>query len=164
MYADRSQTQVRELAAKLFAERHDYLLNIARKNAHTESDAEEALQEALVSFIAHFDPSSCAPPLAWLTLTLKRQCWRQRREAHLDRHYGQEAEGGGEELGSFLDALASIEPDPESRVIELDDAHRRLARIKPDERTALGMFGAGWAYHEIAALRGWTHTKVNRPR
>ncbi len=45
-------------------------------------------------------------------VSLKRQCWRQRREAHLDRHYGQQAESGGEELGSFLDALHSLEPDP----------------------------------------------------
>jgi RNA polymerase sigma factor (sigma-70 family) len=162
MYFDSAQPQVRRLATELFTEKHDYLLAIARRNAHTEADATEALQEAFVSFIAKFDPQRGAPPLAWLTLTLKRQCWRQRREAHLDRHYGQEAQSGGEEIGSFLDALSSLEPDPADRVIERDEGRRRLRRLKPDERTALGFFALGYSYREIAELRGWTMTKVNR--
>ena len=93
--SDAAQRQVRELATELYAEKHDYLLAIARRNAHTEADAAEALQEAFVSFMLEVRPERGAPPLAWLTLTLKRQCWRQRREAHLDRHVGQEAERGG---------------------------------------------------------------------
>jgi RNA polymerase sigma factor (sigma-70 family) len=162
MYRDAAQPQVRELASQLFTDRHDYLLAIARRNAHTEADAAEALQEAFASFIAKFDPSRGAPPLAWLTLTLKRQCWRQRREAHLDRHYGQEAETGGEELGSFLEGLTSLEPDPAERVIEREEGRSRLRRLKPDERTALGMRAAGLSYAEIGGRRGWTYTKVNR--
>ena len=162
MHQDSAQRQMRELATELYAEKHDYLLAIARRNAHTEADAAQALQEAFASFIAKFDPHRGAPPLAWLTLTLKRQCWRQRREAHLDRHYGQEAETGGEELGSFLERLSSLEPQPAERVIEREDCRRRLARLKPDERTALGMRAAGLSYAEIGELRGWTHTKVNR--
>jgi RNA polymerase sigma factor (sigma-70 family) len=162
MYQDAAQLPVRELATELYAETHDYLLAIARRNAHSEADAAEALQEAFVSFIAHFDPGRGAPPLAWLTLTLKRQCWRQRREAHLDRNCGQEAESGGEELGSFLEALTTLEPDPAERVIERDEGRRRLARLKSDERTALGLRAAGLSYAEIGELRRWTHTKVNR--
>jgi RNA polymerase sigma factor (sigma-70 family) len=162
MYQDTAQRQVRELASELYAQKHDYLLGIARRNAHTEADAADALQEAFASFVAKYDPTRGAPPLAWLTLTLKRQCWRQRREAHLDRHYGQEAQTGGEELGSFLDALHSLEPDPAERVIERDEGRRRLRHLKPDERTALGFFALGYSYQEIGELRGWTMTKVNR--
>jgi DNA-directed RNA polymerase specialized sigma24 family protein len=58
MYAESSQPQVREPATKIYAEKRDYLLAIARRNAHTEADAAEALQEAFLSFIAHFDPSA----------------------------------------------------------------------------------------------------------
>jgi RNA polymerase sigma factor (sigma-70 family) len=162
MYSERSQPQVRRLANQIYDEKHDYLIAIARRNAHTEADAQEALQEAFVSFISHFDPGRAAPPLAWLTLTLKRQCWRQRREAHLDRIVGQEAEHGAGELGSFLEALSSLEPDPAERVIERDEGRSRLRRLKPDERTALGMLAAGLSYKEIGQLRGWTYTKVNR--
>jgi RNA polymerase sigma factor (sigma-70 family) len=162
MCQDTAQRQVRELATELYAEKHDYLLAIARRNAHTEADAAEALQEAFASFIAKFDPERGAPPLAWLTLTLKRQCWRQRREAHLDRHCGREAESGGEELGSFLERLSTLEPDPAERVIEREEGRRQLRRLKPDERTALGMRAAGLSYAEIGERRGWTYTKVNR--
>ena len=162
MYQDTAQPQVRRLAAELYADKYDYLLAVARRNAHTDADAADAVQEALASFIAKFDPERGAPPLAWLTLTLKRQCWRERREAHLDRHYGQEAGSGGEELGSFLDALRSLEPDPSERVIGRDEARRRLRCLKADERTALGMRAAGLSYKEIGELRGWTYTKVNR--
>jgi DNA-directed RNA polymerase specialized sigma24 family protein len=70
MYRDTAQPRVCRLAAELFTDKHDYLLAIARRNAHTEADAVEALQEAFASFIAKFDPASGAPPLAWLTLTL----------------------------------------------------------------------------------------------
>lgn len=162
MYRDAAQPQVRQLATELFTDNHDYLLAIARKNAHTQADAEEALQEAFASFIAKFDPNSGAPPLAWLTLTLKRQCWRQRREAHLDRHVGQETDGRRGEVGSSLETLITHEPDPAERVTEQDDARRSLAALKPDERTALGMFAAGCCYAEIGELRGWTYTKVKR--
>jgi len=93
--------------------------------------------------------------LPGLPRPLKRQCWRQRREAHLERHYGQEAKSGGQELGSFLEALPSLEPDPAERVIERDEGRRRLRRLKTDERTALGMFAAGFLLCEIAERRGW---------
>jgi RNA polymerase sigma factor (sigma-70 family) len=148
---------VRELVEELFAERHDFLLAIARRNAHTEVDAVEAVQEAFASFLAHFDSQGGAPPIAWLVLTLKRQCWRQRRVARLDLQAGPPRDGE-----DVLESLASSAPETAERVIEREDARRRLACLKPDERTALGLFAAGLSYEEIGRRRGWTYTKVNR--
>jgi RNA polymerase sigma factor (sigma-70 family) len=162
MFYVRAQRLVHQLAAELYAERRGYLLAIARRNAASEADAEEALQEAFAAFIAHFDPQRGAPPLAWLTLTLKRQCWRQRREAHLDRQAGQEAERGGEEVGAVIESIRAAGPDLEDRVVEHDEDHRRVARLKADERAALCLQAAGYSYREIGARRGWTYTKVNR--
>jgi DNA-directed RNA polymerase specialized sigma24 family protein len=34
--------------------------------------------------------------------------------------------------------------------------------LRPDERTALGMFAAGFSYAEIAERCGWTYSKVDR--
>jgi DNA-directed RNA polymerase specialized sigma24 family protein len=42
------------------------------------------------------------------------------------------------------------------------EARERLAQLKPDERTALLLFGLGYSYHEIGERRGWSYTKVNR--
>jgi RNA polymerase sigma factor (sigma-70 family) len=161
VHAESSQSEVFEIAAQLYRDRYMYLLRIALVNAASEADAEEALQEAFASFVRAFDPQDGAPPLAWLTLTLKRQCWRQRREAHLDRQLGQEAERGGEELGSVIEAIPSTAPDLEQRTIERDDTRRRLGGLKPEERTALGLLAAGFSYEEIGRRRGWTYTKVN---
>jgi len=163
MYAEaKGNAEVRQLAAQLSTEKRDYLLSIARANAVNGADAEEALQETLVSFIRHFDPSSGAPPLAWATLTLKRQCWRQRREAYLGRYAGQEAEPGGEERGFVLASIPSPTTGLEELVLKREDARTRLGRRKPDEQMALILQAAGFSYREIARRRGWTYTKVNR--
>jgi RNA polymerase sigma factor (sigma-70 family) len=163
MYAEANgNAEVRRLATQLYAEKREYLLSIARANAVNDSDAEEALQEAFVSFIRHFDPSSGAPPLAWLTLTLKRQCWRQRREAYLDRYAGQEAEPGAQERGFVLVSIPSRTAGPEELVCKREDARTRLGRLKPDQRMALILQAAGFSYREIGARRGWSYTKVNR--
>ena len=135
---------------------------IARRNAANEADAEEALQKAFAAFIAHFDPQRGAPPLAWLTLTLKRQCWRLRREAHLERRSGQEVERGGEEVGAAVESIPSAGPDLEDRMVEHDEDRRRLARLKAEEQAALCLQAAGYSYREIGERRGWTYTKVNR--
>jgi DNA-directed RNA polymerase specialized sigma24 family protein len=139
-----------------------HLLRIARANSTSHADAEEALQEAFVAFIRAFDPGGAAPPLVWLTLTLKRQCWRLRREAQLERRLGQEAERSGEELGSVLEAIPSPGPELEACVVEREEARQRLAALKPDERGALGLQAAGYSYREIGERRGWPYTKVNR--
>ena len=39
---------------------------------------------------------------------------------------------------------------------------RRLACLRPDQRTALLLRAAGYSYREIGQRRGWTYTKVNR--
>ena len=153
---------MRELATRLYAEQRTYLLSIARRNAANEADTEEALQEAFASFLRGFDPARGAPPLAWLTLTLKRECWAKRRNAHLDRRLGQEAEREGEELGSVLESIPSPAPGPEQRFIQRENARRRLSQLKPDQRIALILIAAGFSYREIGRCRGWTYTKVNR--
>jgi RNA polymerase sigma factor (sigma-70 family) len=163
MYQEQNRySEVQRLATQLYAEKRSYLLSIAYYNATNEADAEEALQEAFVSFIRQFDPDRGAPPLAWLTLTLKRQCWRQRRECYLDRYAGQEARAGGEEPGFVLDSIPSRAPSPERGLIERDDARRRLGRLKPDERAALLLHASGFSYEEIGQGREWTQTKVKR--
>jgi RNA polymerase sigma factor (sigma-70 family) len=163
MYAEaKGNAEVRRLATEIYREKRSYLLAIARRKAVNNDDAEEALQEAFIAFIGHFDPSRGAPPLAWLTLTLKRQCGAKRRKAHLDRYVGQEAERGGEELGFVLESIPSPLTGLEELTVKRDDARRQLGRVKPDERTALLLRAAGFSYHEIGERRGWSYTKVNR--
>ena len=65
--------QVQALAEKLYRERYHYLLRIARRNGAS-AYAGDAVNDAFASFISKFDPDCDAPPLAWITLCLKRAC------------------------------------------------------------------------------------------
>jgi DNA-directed RNA polymerase specialized sigma24 family protein len=90
--------------------------------------------------------------LAWLTLVLKRRCWRI-REAR--RHeVGELLPGAETEAGRWTGSP----PDPGATVVDLEEARARLRGLKPDERTAIGLAAAGYSYGEIAERRAWTKT------
>jgi DNA-directed RNA polymerase specialized sigma24 family protein len=147
---------VRAMAGEIYAARRGWLLGVARRNSACEADAEEAVQEAFLAFIETYDPAGGAPPIAWLTLVLKRKCWRAkaaRRQVVGELLPGAEAEAG---------RLVGPPPETEGRVVNLEQARVRLRGLKADERTAIGLAAAGYSYGEIAEGRGWTRTKVNR--
>jgi RNA polymerase sigma factor (sigma-70 family) len=162
MYEKSETTEVRPLAAEIYETRYAYLLRIARRNAASAADAEEALQDAFVFFISDYDPKLGAPPLAWLTLVLKRRCWRLRDNARLDRRVVAAAESEHPEPTETIEAVCSTSRPLADRVAECDGARRRLRRLKPDQRTAIGMVAAGLSYEEVGQIRGWSQTKVNR--
>jgi RNA polymerase sigma factor (sigma-70 family) len=162
MYDKDVTTEVQRLAGEIYEEHHAYLLRIARRNAATPADAEEAVQDTFVYFISDYDPQLGAPPLAWLTLTMKRRCWRLREGAHLDRRIGADPEGEHEEPTALIERQANRSRPVAERVAECDEARRRLRGLKPDERTAIGMVAAGCTYQEVGQIRGWTYSKVNR--
>jgi RNA polymerase sigma factor (sigma-70 family) len=151
MYDPENRRAVHRLAAELFAEKRPYLLRIARNNSRREADAHDAVQEAFAEFIATYDPARGSPPLAWLTLALKRICWK------LGAARATEYEPTVLEEMSVADSL-----DPALRVVAGEEARRRLGRLKPDERRAVSLHAAGFTYLEIGRRYGWTHTKVNR--
>ncbi len=161
-FTKRSGGEVAELAVALYREHGGYLMAIATRNAGGSIPVgEEALQEAMISFLRAFDPGRGAPPLAWLTLTLKRECWRRYRRERYDRRVGWEA-GGNDEHALMLEQLPSRGKGLEERVAGLHEGRQRLGRLRPDERTGLGLFAAGFSYKEIAVRQAWTYTKVNR--
>lgn len=155
--------EVRELAEALFRQERPFLLRIAHYHAYNHADAMEAMNDAFAAFLRAYDPQGPAPPLPWFVLTLKRECWRKIRDAHRDRYVGQEIRPGEDDaLGAEIAALPAPGSAVDDRVAEVDEARRRLAPLKPDERTAIGAFAAGYRYKEIADRKDWTHTKVSR--
>lgn len=169
MYASsadqRKRAQVESLATEIFSTRYRQLLKIACANAPSPAEAEEALQEAFLAFMTNFDPDGKAPALAWLVLTLKRACWDKRRHLHLDRYVCPETNSEADESGLVVEQFAASLSDTASsieRAEELLEIREQMDSLKPDERTALLLFGCGYSYREIAELRGWTYTKVNR--
>ena len=63
-----TQRSAEALAEQLYIAHRTRLLAIARRNCADGEEAEEAIQDAFIFFIEHFDPDGEAPPLAWLTL------------------------------------------------------------------------------------------------
>lgn len=151
MSTQENRQAVDRLAAELFAEKHDHLLRIARRNSRREADAAEAVQEAFAAFIAVYDPGRGSPPLAWLTLVLKRICWKLKAARALEY-----------EPLVLAEMIGGESPDPAVGIGRREEARRRLGALKRDERRALAMHAAGFTYGEIGERCGWTRTKVNR--
>jgi RNA polymerase sigma factor (sigma-70 family) len=152
MYYSRDERRsVDRLATELFVRRHSHLTRVARHHCRREADVEDALQEAFAAFLTEYDPGGGAPALPWLTLVLKRKCWRlgERREVEV-------------EPLAMAEVVVEQTLDPSVRFAERDEPRARLGELKRDERRALILHAAGYTYGEIAGRCGWTQTKVNR--
>lgn len=142
------------------------LLHQAIGHSHRRADAEDALQDACVQFLGHYDGPPGTDALRWMLLVTKRCAWgigsrQRRRESPLQLSA---TDAGGEDEPVLVPAAdAALDP---ARLAERRerDAERTaaLGALKPDERTALVGFAAGYSYREIGERCGWTYTKVNR--
>lgn len=161
---DKRTARAEALAEQLYAQHRSRLLAIAKRNSASIEDAEESLQDAFILFIDHFDPNDDSPPLAWITLTLKRRCWALYKH---QRHSWARTPTLGQSTAknAKVESLADWKPRPDE-VAELNEEmetmRHRLASLKPDQREALAFFALGYSYHEICDITGWTYTKVNR--
>ena len=149
------------LAEQLIRRHGARLRRIAAENSSYD-EAADALQNALALFIAKFngEPEAALP---WLTTTLKREAWaiagRRRRDGQM--RVGEAVESDE----PLVERVASDGGDPHGAVERIERTARArelIGQLRPDERDALALFGAGLSYAEIMALRGWTYTKVNR--
>ena len=144
------------LLERLYADNHQRLLAIARRNCADREDAEEALHDALVLFIESFDPGHGSPALPWLMLTLKRRCWA--------------ISGRRRELGDLLsraerERAALRQPRSVEEIAEVGDLARALGReirtLHPEERRTLSLLAGGYSYGEIAERLGCSPKRVN---
>jgi len=161
---DRRVQDKAQILEQLLRRKQHLLRRQACRHAQLEADVEEALQSAYALFIERYNPP--AEPLPWLMTTIKREAWRLARRSCRRRELAITAvprnDGGSADLSdAFPDPAAG--PGEGVEAHELHDLRfRALQRLKPDECTALLLLGLGYSYAEIATLRNWTHTKVNR--
>ncbi|HET7485044.1 MAG TPA: RNA polymerase sigma factor [Solirubrobacterales bacterium] len=154
-----------EIVTAIYRQKRRYLLAIAYNNSACRLDAEEALQEALCAFVRAYDPQGESPPLPWLILTLKRECWRRLRlnRRQWDRRkVAWDPEADYEEAGSVLESVPALGSAADESMVRCESVRRRLSPLKEDQRTALSLQAAGYSYEEIAEIKGWTYTKVSR--
>ena len=144
------------------------LLRQASAHSHRPADAEDALQDACVQFLGHYDGPPGTDALRWMMLVTKRCAWaigarQRRRECPVQLSA---TDASAEDEGAPLLVLAAdLELDP-GYLAERAERHAEraaaLRALKPDERTAIGLVAAGYSYREIGEDKGWTHTKINR--
>lgn len=158
-------TDTQALAEQLYRTHRPQLIAVARRNCDDRGEAEEALHDAFILFIDHYDPSCGSPPLGWLILTLKRRCWATYQRRRLGRKLT-----GGEQRPAAThktppEAVDRHHQGPQESA-ELGEAvaavHAQLARLRPSERRALTLLSLGYSYREICTVTGWTYTKVRR--
>jgi RNA polymerase sigma factor (sigma-70 family) len=135
----------------------------ARKHSARPADAEDALQDACLALLRHYDGPPGIDALRWAMLVTKRCAWAlsqpsREHEVLCEPAVTDAATTRGEPV---LDAAAE-DADPAERSQHHADLLGELEALKPDQRSALVLFAAGYSYAEIGERRGWTKTKVNR--
>jgi RNA polymerase sigma factor (sigma-70 family) len=158
------RAQRARILEQLLREKHSQLLRQARRNSRGAESAEDALSDACVQFMRCYDAGSGRDPLPWMLVVVKRCAWAiERSTARRESVY---RVSGGEPCVEGLELVAVEERSgPAERVERSEEVTQLTALIeelKPDERTALILLGLGCSYTEIAQLRGWSLTKVNR--
>jgi RNA polymerase sigma factor (sigma-70 family) len=139
----------------------------AAKHSARPEDAEDALQDACVQFLAHYQGEPGVQALRWMMLVSKRRAWaiaaHHRNREVLCELSVTDAPRQPERPVIVAEADAELDPAQLSeRAEQRADRLAALARLKSDERTALLLLGLGLSYAEIAARQHWTKTKVNR--
>lgn len=134
------------------------LLRVARRASLCPEDARDALQRGFEIALHRAPVEPGTELLPWLTTVVRNEALliRRRRLRCLSTP-GRPNHG--------LPTAPGEECDPELRAFEREWARERLAdlaALPPDQSRALALCAHGYSYAEIAALTGWTYTKVNR--
>jgi len=148
-------------AAQLIEEHGAQMLATARRWSASDQDAEDAFQRAAERALRHRPSGSPDYLRAWLRTTVKNEALsiaRDRRRI---------VPGGTAESLPPGRRMFSAQTAPDTAVLaeQLERLHlgsRALRRLKPQEIRALQLQAEGYSYKEIAAITGWSATKVNR--
>jgi RNA polymerase sigma-70 factor (ECF subfamily) len=139
-------------------------------NAH---DAEDAVQDALLSAYKHLDQfKGTAKITTWLTSIVTNSALSQLRRRSRHPHISVDERIGNEQDHYVSDTLADIRPNPEGEYIR-SDSHRQLMRfvirLSPSLRKAIQLCDLdGLTTREAADLLGVPHgtlkSRVSRAR
>ncbi len=162
----RRERRARTLADALAREEAS-LCRQAVRWAGCSDDAEDALQDACLEFLRYYDGPPGERAVRYLMVSVRRRArvlgasaYRRHHAACLEVSTTDALRRGESRIAVLCDRPGPTErAEREEQLCGFVDA---LEALKPDQRTALLLFGLGCSYREIAARQGWTYTKVNR--
>jgi RNA polymerase sigma factor (sigma-70 family) len=137
----------------------------ARRYSLSPPDADDAIEDACVAFLRHFDGDSGDHAARWMMVTVKHAALEIVRRHNLRKRFDAAPRSPDQHDEWWETNLRDGDATPEEQAETREWVSTRLdllAELKPDERTALSLLAAGYSYREIGERHGWTHTKVNR--
>ena len=123
-------------------------------------DAEDALQRAIEILLTKAPTDEQRRLVGWMSVVTRHEAIAVRRAR--ERVLGL----ADTEPDAVLDSTPSEAPGPleaAQRREALEAARGALAALKADHRRAIVLQAQGYSYAEIAALCGWTYTKLQVP-
>jgi len=149
----------------LVAERLPYFQRMALRRLDNMADAEDAVQDALLSAWKHLDKfKGQAKMSTWLTVIVMNSARMVVRKRPRTFHFSLEAEDQNEEQLCFTDLLPDTRPDPEAQVrrLELEQRLNRLSvHLAPHLREVIRLRGGeGLSIRETADALGLTESAV----
>ncbi|HVX32421.1 MAG TPA: sigma-70 family RNA polymerase sigma factor [Solirubrobacterales bacterium] len=151
-------------ALETFARNEATLRRTAQRYSICADDAEEALQRGL-EILLHKAPSEDPRHLVrWTQTVVKHEALavRAERERTLAGPAATRPAPGREDWVSMLPAEVAGPAERAERNEAIERSREALATLKPQELRALGLLAEGYSYREIAAITGYSSTKVNR--
>lgn len=140
------------------------LRSSARRFSICQDDAEDAYQRGIEILLSKAPTTDTRQLLPWARTVIKHEALAIRKAR--ERVMGRPAAADWiEESEDWIHLIPCQGSGPEERVERrelVDRSREALATLKPHELKALTQLAEGYSYAEIAALNGWTRTKVNR--
>lgn len=154
--ARRTAAEADVLVVTVLQRHADTLLRLARRGSLCEDDAADAYQRGVEIFLVNARRLEASSAHSWLFRVVVNEAAAVRK---------QRLRLVGAPVGMPVDEEARHLPSPEEQVLRREAlAHtgEALHALKADELHALMLRADGHSYAEIAAVSGWTFTKVNR--
>jgi len=155
----------RKRAAVETYSRHERALRrTARRYSICADDADDALQRALEILLVKAPTVDPRELIRWSQTVVKHEALaiRRDRERTLSGPAAATPEPGREDWVALLPSKADGPPERAERQETVARGREALRTLKPQELRALTLLAEGYSYKEIAAITGYSQTKINR--
>ncbi|MBS1679198.1 MAG: sigma-70 family RNA polymerase sigma factor [Actinobacteria bacterium] len=154
----------KRVAVETFARNEAVLRRTAQRYSICADDADDALQRGLEILLNKAPSEDPRDLVRWTQTVVKHEALavRAERERTLAGPAAETPVPGREDWVAMLPAEVAGPAERAERHEAIERSREALGTLKPQELRALGLLAEGYTYREIAAITGYSSTKVNR--